>query len=136
MLNTDPDRISVAAGIVFDENKRVLVGKRTPPCTYADLWEFPGGKILPSELVSEALARELREEVGILVKTSIPFVKFPYDYDKRKVFLNFRLVFEYDGIPKPLEQQDLQWINIPQLSKFEFLAPNARVIEMLQLASF
>ena len=133
MLSTEPDRISVAVGIIFDSQNRVLIGKRRPPCAYAGYWEFPGGKIMPFESDAEALKRELQEEIGILVHESLPFTKFAYDYADRKVMLHFHLVFEYEGTPRPLEEQTIQWAAISVLPEIGMLAPNVKVIESLQL---
>ncbi len=82
---------------------------------------------------AEALKRELQEEIGILVHDSLPFMKFAYDYADRKVMLHFRLVFEYEGMPYPLEDQTIQWAEISVLPEVGMLAPNVEVIENLQL---
>lgn len=133
MLSIEPDRIMVAVGLIFDENNRVLLGRRTHPDRYFGKWEFPGGKIRAGESVTEALHRELREEVGISVIRSTPFVSFAYDYPDRKVMLEFRLVVDYDGKPSALEQQDLRWVEISKLSRMDMLAPNVKVIEQLKI---
>lgn len=46
---------------------RLLVGQRSAPPALAGLWEFPGGKVEPGESCTRALARELREELGVEV---------------------------------------------------------------------
>lgn len=53
----------VAAVIVRDG--RVLACRRAPGRAAAGLWEFPGGKVEPGESMPDALAREIREELGI-----------------------------------------------------------------------
>lgn len=131
MPNIEPDRILVAVGLVFDEESRVLIGRRTYPDQYFGKWEFPGGKIREGESASEALQRELKEEVGISVIRSTPFCSFAYDYPDRKVMLNFRMVVDYGGTPSALEQQDLRWVEISNLSGMDMLAPNVKVIERL-----
>lgn len=132
MRSIEPDRIMVAVGLIFDENNRVLLGRRTHPDRYFGKWEFPGGKIRADESAAEALRRELREEVGISVICSTPFISFAYDYPDRKVMLNFRLVVDYNGKPSALEQQELCWVKISKLSRMDMLAPNIKVIEQLK----
>lgn len=132
MLNIEPDRIRVAVGLVLDSRQRVLIGCRTLRDQYFGKWEFPGGKIQNGESVSDALKRELDEEIGILVISSTHFDSFNYDYPDRKVRLNFRLVEHYSGEPNSLEQQDLRWVEIDDLGTFDMLAPNFRIIEQLK----
>jgi 8-oxo-dGTP diphosphatase len=54
----------VAAGIVIEDG-RVLLTQRKAGAHLAGMWEFPGGKVEPGEDPAHALARELREELGI-----------------------------------------------------------------------
>ena len=59
-------RMEVVA-TMFIQKKRVLVTRRPPNKSLADLWEFPGGKVKEGESDLEAARRELREELGIRV---------------------------------------------------------------------
>jgi 8-oxo-dGTP diphosphatase len=56
----------VAAVIVRDS--LVLACRRAQHKSLSGFWEFPGGKVEPDETDSEALSRELHEELGISVK--------------------------------------------------------------------
>ena len=58
--------VLVAAAILV-EGRRVLVTQRKAGAHLGGLWEFPGGKVKAGEDPRHALARELREEVGIEV---------------------------------------------------------------------
>ena len=62
--------VTVAVGILIDDAGRVLVTRRAPDAHQGGLWEFPGGKIEADETISAALARELKEELGVLVEAT------------------------------------------------------------------
>ena len=56
--------IDVVAALIIRKG-RFFAAQRGAGKSHAGLWEFPGGKIEPNETPQEALARELREELGI-----------------------------------------------------------------------
>jgi len=59
--------IYAAAGIVFDEQRRLLLIRRgREPAALT--WSVPGGKCLPGETAEAACVRELAEETGLLVR--------------------------------------------------------------------
>jgi 8-oxo-dGTP diphosphatase len=53
--------------IVFDAEGRVLLIERGRPPA-AGLWSVPGGKLEPRETLAQGVAREVREETGLLVE--------------------------------------------------------------------
>jgi 8-oxo-dGTP diphosphatase len=57
----------VAAVIPGVQPGEFLAFRRAGRLRHGGLWEFPGGKIEPGEVAEEALARELREELGVEV---------------------------------------------------------------------
>jgi len=56
----------VVAGALI-ESGALLVAQRNRPPELAGLWELPGGKVAAGESDATALARELREELGVHV---------------------------------------------------------------------
>ncbi len=131
MLNTEPEYIQVAVGLVFDAQYRILIGCRAGSDIYTGKWEFPGGKIMARETVADAIKRELQEEVGIVVNRVTPYMNFTYDYPDRNVALNFMMVDDYQGQPTALEHQSIRWANISQLGEIDMLTANRKVVEKL-----
>jgi 8-oxo-dGTP diphosphatase len=59
--------VVAVGGFVFDREGRVLLVERgTPPGV--GLWTVPGGKLDPGETLVQGVAREVREETGIVVE--------------------------------------------------------------------
>jgi 8-oxo-dGTP diphosphatase len=101
--------VRVAVGVVLRADRAVLLADRPGARAYAGHWEFPGGKIEPGESVEDALARELAEELHIVVVESMPWLVFDFDYPHAYVRLHFRRVFDWQGAPTPLEGQRLMF---------------------------
>lgn len=57
------EQIVVAGALI--SGAQLLVAQRERPPELAGLWELPGGKVAAGESDAAALARELREELGI-----------------------------------------------------------------------
>lgn len=95
----------VACGILMKEDGGFLMGSRPEGKPYAGYWEFPGGKLEFGESVHQALAREMREELGLMVKDSAPWVTLEHDYPHAYVRLHFVRSWDWMGIPRCLEGQ-------------------------------
>jgi 8-oxo-dGTP diphosphatase len=63
--NEKPNHIVVAGALISGTS--LLVAQRARPPELAGLWELPGGKVAAGESDAAALARELREELGVEV---------------------------------------------------------------------
>ena len=122
----------VAAGILRDAEGRILITERLCDGPFSGLWEFPGGKIGDEETSSEALHRELAEELGIDVIASQPYLNLHHEYPDRSVDLEFFLVTEWRGEPKGLESQGLRWVNPSELDPDVLLPADAPVLDRLQ----
>ncbi len=59
--------VEVVCGIAMKDGK-VFMARRKPGKSLAGFWEFPGGKVEPGEDHKTALARELKEELGVCVE--------------------------------------------------------------------
>ncbi len=103
--------INVAAGMILRADGSLLLAERPADKPWAGWWELPGGKIEPGESVLQALARELKEELGIEVTDATPWVTYTHEYEVNIVRLNFCRVTGWHGEPAGLEGQQLAWID-------------------------
>lgn len=133
-MNEIRKQIEVAAGVVRDESRgQVLVAKRPEGVHQGGLWEFPGGKLEPNETVSEALKRELWEEIGIIVHASTPLITLEHAYPDRTVRLHVREVRDFSGEPRGLEGQPVKWVSPGDLDAYSFPAANYPIKRAVQL---
>jgi 8-oxo-dGTP diphosphatase len=125
--------IKVAAAAIFDSESRVLVTKRADHLHQGGLWEFPGGKCEVGESMTQALRRELKEELGIIPLACEPLIRIRHDYGDRNLVLEFFRVTRYEGEARGLEGQPLKWLLPTELVPDDFPVADRVVISALQL---
>ena len=125
----------VAAAVLTQPDGRVLLAQRPPGKPYAGYWEFPGGKVEPDESLEATLARELHEELGIVVTRPCRWITRVFEYPHATVRLNFFRVFEWQGTPHPHEGQVFSW-QLPDAVEVTPLLPaNFPIVKALTLPS-
>jgi len=124
--------IHVAVGVLIDDRGRILIARRRDELHQGGLWEFPGGKLENGESVTEALSRELQEELGIAVGATEPLLAVRHDYGDRHVLLDVHRVLHWEGQPRGLEGQPLAWVLPSALDDFQFPEANVPIAERLQ----
>jgi len=131
--NENTKIVEVAAAVLQKPDGSFLLAQRPPDKIWAGYWEFPGGKIEPGETPYHALVRELREELGITVTTSYPWVTRVYTYPHATVRLNFFRVTAWSGDLHPHEGQQFSWQRMPVISVSPVLPANAPFLRALSL---
>ncbi len=125
--------LEVAAAVIVRPDGAFLLARRPAGKVYAGYWEFPGGKIEPGESAERALARELREELGIEARRAYAWITRVYAYAHATVRLNFFRVLEWSGEPHPHEDQQLAWQRLDAPLVEPMLPANAPVLASLAL---
>ena len=124
-------RVEVAVGVIV-RDKHIYITKRADDLHQGGKWEFPGGKKEADETMSEALVRELREEVGIEVTEQSSLMVIEHDYGDKQVSLDVRLVADYYNEPRGAEGQLGQWVPVHDLVDFNFPDANEPIISALE----
>jgi 8-oxo-dGTP diphosphatase len=104
--------VLVAACALIDPDGRVLLAQRPEGKSMAGLWEFPGGKIEPGERPEPSLIRELKEELGIVVKEEClaPLTFASHLYPDFHLLMPLYVCRRWEGIVAPKEGQKLKWV--------------------------
>lgn len=126
-------RIHVVAAVIRGTDGRILIARRADTQHQGGLWEFPGGKVEEGEGVEAALARELREELGIEVTRSRALIKVSHDYPDKQVLLDVREVEAFTGEPHGAEGQPLEWVSPRDLAQYEFPGANKPIVAAARL---
>ena len=86
----------------------------------AGLWEFPGGKVETGERPEQSLIRELKEELGIVVKEDClaPLTFASHLYPDFHLLMPLYVCRRWDGFVEAREQQKLKWVRPPELRNY------------------
>jgi 8-oxo-dGTP diphosphatase len=114
-----PRKLVVAA--LIEERGRVLLSRRRADQSMPLYWEFPGGKVEPGEPPADALAREVREELGCTVTVGriheVVFHAYP-DFDLYMLVYRCRITA---GAPAAVEVAEIAWVEPARLPDIELL---------------
>jgi A/G-specific adenine glycosylase len=108
----------VVAAIIKNEIHEVLIDKRPSEGLLGGLWEFPGGKVEKMESHEEALIRELKEELGILVRPFEEFGIYKHAYTHFRVTVHTYLAKLNKGQPKPVQVEECKWVRVEELNQY------------------
>lgn len=125
--------VEVAVGVLLRPDGCFLLTSRPPGKVYAGYWEFPGGKLEPGESVEQALARELQEELGLVIDPGavVRWREQLVDYPHALVRLHFCRVTAWRGEPSMREGQRAAWQRLP-VQVAPLLAGTLPVLEWLR----
>lgn len=121
--------VQVVAAII-ERDGRILIGQRQPEQSHPLQWEFPGGKVEPSESPKQALARELEEELAIRNARGPEITRYEFVYPgKNPITLIFFRATEFEGEPHNLIYREMRWEPPAKLSGFDFVEGDREFIE-------
>ena len=124
---------TVVAAVIERSDRRLLIGQRRKNDTSPLKWEFPGGKVNDGETPEVALARELREELGVTLVRSVEIGRAHQHYagtpDELEIRFFAAAIAESDLAPLTFEK--IAWALPKELGEYDFLAANRELIAQL-----
>lgn len=132
-----PVREVVGGALVDDLERptRLLAARRTEPPALAGGWELPGGKLDPGETLQQALHRELREELGVVVRlgkrVNGPLAGGRWPLGERFA-MTVWLAEVTEGQVAPLEDHDeLRWLTADELYAVAWLPADLPIVDAI-----
>jgi 8-oxo-dGTP diphosphatase len=122
----------VVAAVVIQDG-RILVCQRRRKDSFPLKWEFPGGKVKQGESPETALARELREELGVGAKIGQEISRARHKYAQMRdeiELIFFRASLEDSAIENRVFEQ-IEWAKPEELPAKDFLDADRELIERL-----
>jgi 8-oxo-dGTP diphosphatase len=115
----------VAAAALVQSDRRLLIQQRPAGKPMAGLWELPGGKVEDGEDPEGALIRELREELGIEIRTSDTeaFAFVSHAYETFHLLMPVFMIRRWDGEIEAREGQNFAWVSAEEIRRYP--APEA-----------
>ncbi|MEZ4368709.1 MAG: (deoxy)nucleoside triphosphate pyrophosphohydrolase [Kofleriaceae bacterium] len=126
-------RTLVVAGLIADDDGRVLISQRRADQALPLQWELPGGKVEPGEAPTTALARELREELGVDATVGRIWEVLFHAYEAFDlVMLVYRCALAPGQVARAVEVADVAWAPPADLGGWDILPADRPLIERLQ----
>lgn len=128
----------VAVGVITKGNQ-ILACQRRSDARYPLKWEFPGGKMEQGETPSQALARELHEELNIQAVVGEEFFCQEWIYPEGVANLQedgaFRVFYHYvhsfTGILLNKVFEQIRWMSLAEIQSLDILEGNREAVAFL-----
>ncbi|HDM76126.1 MAG TPA: (deoxy)nucleoside triphosphate pyrophosphohydrolase [Deltaproteobacteria bacterium] len=120
----------VTAALICSNNK-ILITQRPPDKLFPLQWEFPGGKVEPSEDPEDCLIRELKEELDVDIEVVDPFITVNHRYPEFYISLMTFWCKIKGGKIRLLEHSDYKWVELEELTSYDFVEADAILIKKI-----
>lgn len=121
----------VVAALIWDQN-RFLACQRPAHKARGLLWEFVGGKVELGETREEALIRECREELGVIVRVDGIFTEVTHVYPDLTVHLTLFHAAIAEGVLQKIEHHDIRWITVDEIDQYPFCPADEEILAKLK----
>ena len=117
----------VVAALIWQGDK-FMICQRPAHKARGLLWEFVGGKVEPGETKEQALIRECREELAVMLSVGDIFMDVIHEYPDLTVHLTLFNATIAEGEPQKLEHNDIQWITPSEIPNHEFCPADEEIL--------
>lgn len=122
--------VEVVAALIWDHD-RFMICQRPAHKARALLWEFVGGKVEPGETREQALIRECREELAVILSVGDVFMDVVHAYPDITVHLVLFHATIAEGVPQKLEHNDIRWITPGEIPNYDFCPADDEILKRI-----
>ena len=123
--------VDVAVGVLIRQDGDFLLTTRPPGKVYAGYWEFPGGKVELGEPSQQALVRELKEELDVIVSVDDFLCTVEYDYPSFHLTMHCFFCTIKSGELTLIEHKAAKWLSKSELHSVNWLPADTSVIDAI-----
>ncbi|MEO0585748.1 MAG: (deoxy)nucleoside triphosphate pyrophosphohydrolase [Bacteroidota bacterium] len=120
--------IDVACGII-ERNGKILAAKRKIELRHGGLWEFPGGKLDPTETAEAALTREIWEELAMEIRILQRLIDVVHAYPTGVIRLYPFVCQWVAGEPTLTDHEEIGWYLPEDLPALDWVAADLPVLD-------
>ncbi len=120
----------VVAAVISKDDK-FLVCRRASHKSLAGFWEFPGGKVEPGESKSEAIKREILEELEMDIEVVSEAITVNHQYPDFKLIMHALICNSNTLEPKLNEHISYEWLTKNDLGKLDWAAADIPIVDYL-----
>ena len=122
--------VEVVVALIWKNNK-FMICQRPANKARGLLWEFVGGKVEQGETKEQALIRECKEELNVLLSVGDVFMEVIHKYPDITVHLTLFNATIVEGEPHKLEHHDIKWITPSEILKYEFCPADEEILKTI-----
>ena len=122
--------INVVCAIIIKENK-ILVTQRSEKMKLPLKWEFPGGKIESGESHTQALQREIKEEMEVSISVDEFFMTVDYDYTSFHLTMHCYICTLKNRNVVLNDHKQIVWVTLDNIKNYNWLPADRNVVEKL-----
>ena len=117
----------VVAALIWQGDK-FMICQRPAHKARGLLWEFVGGKVESGETNEQALIRECREELDVVLSVGDMFMDVIHEYPDLTVHLTLFNAAIAKGEPQKIEHNDIKWITPSEISNYDFCPADEEIL--------
>ena len=120
----------VVAALIWKNNK-FMICQRPAHKARGLLWEFVGGKVEVGETKEQALIRECKEELNVLLSVGDVFMNVVHEYPDLTVHLTLFNATIAEGEPQKFEHNDIRWITPSEIPNYKFCPADEEIVNKI-----